>query len=370
MSIACSRHRRYEINGNIDVSTRPMVYLDEQEVSRIVPVDSARANRQGQFSFSGRIEYPRFFHIHLGDNYLISLLIAPGEKINLSCHSKNFSTSYLVTGSEGSEQIFLLNEKLAETNKMLDSIGRILRDPQINDARRLELEALSGSVIEDQRKFSIRFILEHLQSMAAIYALYQRINGQDFILNENKDIQLLKITGQSLDTLYPGSKHVQALVADATKLELQVKGLGYFRLLDQMDGSIPDISLPDRNGDTVRLSSIPEKVVLISFWASWNQQSISHNLELKELYNKFHPKGFEIYQVSLDSKKEPWVNAIQYDEIPWINVSDLSYPRSYTASLYNITSLPATFLINRQGDVIGKNLTRIELDIKLKELLD
>ena len=225
-------------------------------------------------------------------------------------------------------------------------------------------------IYQDQRKFSIRFILEHLQSMASVYALYQRINGRDYILNENKDIQLLKITGQSLDTLYPASKHVRALVADALKLELQVKNLGYKQIMDQLDGNIPDISLPDSNGDTVSLSSLHDKTVLISFWASWNRQSVSHNLELKDLYNKYHRKGFEIYQVSLDNKKEAWINAIKYDEIPWINVSDLSYPNSQTAILYNINSLPTTFLLDQDGQVIGKNFTKAELENKLRELCD
>jgi peroxiredoxin len=206
--------------------------------------------------------------------------------------------------------------------------------------------------------------------MASIYALYQRINSRDYILNENKDIQLLKITGQSLDTLYPESKHVKALVADARKLELQVKNLGYLQIMDQMEGSIPDIALPDSHGDTIRLSSLKNKMVLISFWASWNQQSIAYNLELKKIYEKYHSKGFEIYQVSLDNKKESWLNAIQYDEIPWINVSDLSYPGSATATLYNITSLPATFLLSRDGEVLGKDLNRLELDNKLQALLD
>jgi peroxiredoxin len=353
------------------MDTRPMIYMDEQEVTQIVPFDTARADRQGRFSFSGRLDYPRFFHIRLGgNNNLIPLLIAPGERIILTCHSNNFSTDYSINGSEGSEQIFLLNKQAMETTARLDSIIRILDDPLTDEAARQGLIELYSMIFQQQRKFSTSFILNHLQSMASIYALYQRIGGQDYILNENKDIQLLKITGQTLDTLYPYSKHVQALVADAGKLESQIKNLGYMQIMDKLEGKIPDISLPGTDGDTVRLSSLDDEVVLISFWASWNKLSVSHNLELKEIYNKYHRKGFEIYQVSLDNKKDAWINAIQYDEIPWINVSDLSSPNSPTALMYNITSLPVTFLLDQDRDVVGKNLTKAEMDSKLRELLD
>lgn len=367
--ISCTGNHRYQIKGTIDTKARPIIFLDEQEVSRIILTDSVRVNKHGRFSLRGKIDYPRFFQIRLSNN-LIPLLIAPGEKITLTCHSDNFSADYKVNGSAGSEQIFLLNEKALETTGKLDSIRHVLDNPLTEDSERQALIELARSIYQDQRKFSIGFILEHLNSMASIYALYQRINGKDYILNENRDIQLMKITGQTLDTLYPVSKHVRALVADARKLEAEVKNIGYLQLMDQMDGKIPDISLPDSHGDTVKLSSLDKKIVLISFWASWNRPSIAHNLELKEIYNKYHRKGFEIYQVSLDNNKEAWINAIQYDEIPWINVSDLSYPRSQTAIIYNIASLPATFLLNQNRDVVGKNLTKIELDNKLKELLD
>ena len=127
---SCSGNKRFRINGTIDKDSRPVVYFDEQEVSQIVSIDSVRADRHGRFSIHGRIDYPRFFHIHLGDNNLIPLLIAPGEKVILTCHSDKFSSDYTVDGSEGSEQIFQLNERVFETNRRLDSIENILNNPR------------------------------------------------------------------------------------------------------------------------------------------------------------------------------------------------------------------------------------------------
>jgi len=127
--------------------------------------------------------------------------------------------------------------------------------------------------------------------------------------------------------------------------------------------------LPDPNGDTIRLSSLKGKVVLLSFWASWDKNSTNLNPSLVELYKRFNSRGFEIYQVSLDYNRESWLNAIEYDELSWINVSDLSYPQSLTAGVYNIQALPANFLINRSGDIVGKNLSINDLNANIPDLI-
>ncbi len=112
------------------------------------------------------------------------------------------------------------------------------------------------------------------------------------------------------------------------------------------------------------------KVILLSFWASWDQPSVSHNLPLKGIYETYHSRGLEIYQVSFDNEREAWVNAIQYDELPWINVSELSYPESRVAPIYNLEELPVVFLIDRKGKIVGKNFNRIDLDRTIQRLLN
>jgi hypothetical protein len=110
---------------------------------------------------------------------------------------------------------------------------------------------------------------------------------------------------------------------------------------------------------------------LLSFWASWNKESINENLKLKSFYQKYKNKGFEIYQVSLDNNKEAWQQAVNFDELPWINVSDLAYPNSEAAMRYNIQSLPTHFLLTKdQSDILGKNLSTRDLEIKLSNHLN
>ena len=95
----------------------------------------------------------------------------------------------------------------------------------------------------------------------------------------------------------------------------------------------------------------------MTFWASGNEASIqSLCLQLKSTYKRYHERGFEVYAISLDNNKINWMNAMDFNEFDWINVSELSYPDSRANLLYNVTALPTTFLINREGDIVAKNL--------------
>lgn len=141
-------------------------------------------------------------------------------------------------------------------------------------------------------------------------------------------------------------------------------------ILATASSTLPEISLPDPYGDTITLSSLKGNVILLSFWASWNEASVELNQDLKRLYNKYHSRGLEVYQVSFDMQLKAWMEAIQFDELPWYNVSELSYPESTVAAFYNVTEIPAFFLIDRSGEIVGKNIQELELDRKISELMN
>ena len=130
----------------------------------------------------------------------------------------------------------------------------------------------------------------------------------------------------------------------------------------------PEIALPALNGNIVTLSSTRGKFVLIDFWASWSAPCRAENLNLLNVYNKYRNNGFEIYQVSLDQSKTLWERAIIEDELPWINVSDFQYWDSETLAKYGVESIPANFLLDREGYIMTKNLTADALDKRLDEL--
>jgi peroxiredoxin len=369
--LACSRGEKVEISGIVHNTDTTMLFLDEQGIGEIRPVDSVKVKKNGSFKLKDRIEYPTFYNLHTGDQRIIPLLLAPGASVEIKADLQDFTAGYEISGSKESRYLQEMNRMLAVTKHQVDSIRKILQEnPEADAELTRELGVSYEEIIDRQRKYSIQFILDHMTSMASIYALYQKIDDNNFVLNENRDIQLIKITSQALDTIWPGSEHVQALKRDAANLEQNLYSQRWKQVVENVDSRFPEIRLPDLQGDTIALSSLLGKVILLSFWASWDPASVSHNIPLKEIYDRYHSQGLEVYQVSFDSEKEAWERAIQYDELPWISVSELSYPESSIAGVYNIEELPVVYLINQKGEIIGKNFSRPDLERNIQRLLN
>ena len=368
--ISCSRGEQTRVRGTVTNGDREKIYLDEQMIGEIRKVDSIRLKKNGSFVFKDRIGVPTFYNLHIGNQNIIPLLLHPGETAEIRTSLAEFSTDYKISGSEESLYLQQLNTRMARTNKSVDSLAVIVKEnPDPGDERTEEIRMAYEKVINDQRRYSIKFVLEHMGSMAAIYALYQKDNDDVFVLNEDKDIQLLKITSIALDTLYPESEYVKSLKMDAANLEHDFNAQRLQKIVNVIPSSIPDIRLPDPDGDSISLSSLKGNVILVSFWASWNEPSVTLNKDFKRLYEKYHDRGFEIYQVSFDNDLNKWKAAIRYDELPWINVSELSYPQSNIIYLYNVTELPAYYLIDREGVITGRDYDLFALDRVIAELV-
>lgn len=132
----------------------------------------------------------------------------------------------------------------------------------------------------------------------------------------------------------------------------------------------PDIDLPDRDGKSLKLSSLRGQVVLLDFWASWCGPCRHENPNVVKAFKAYETKGFTVFSVSLDENREKWLNAIQKDGLVWpSHVSDLKGWRSAGSALYKVTGIPATFLIGKDGKIVAKNLRGPALENKLKELL-
>jgi peroxiredoxin len=131
----------------------------------------------------------------------------------------------------------------------------------------------------------------------------------------------------------------------------------------------PDIYLPNPEGDSLRLSDLRGKVVLVDFWASWCGPCRRENPNVVRMYNRYQDQGFEIYGVSLDRGKAPWVQAIEKDQLTWLHVCDLRKNRNIAAETYQVSSIPSTFLLDREGRIVAKGLRGQALERKVGELL-
>jgi peroxiredoxin len=143
----------------------------------------------------------------------------------------------------------------------------------------------------------------------------------------------------------------------------------------ELGNMAPEIKLPNLKGDTITLSSLKGKLVLIDFWATWCSPCVEEQTELAKLYSKYkqdvftNGKGFEIYGVSLDAKKPNWESFITTNKIDWTQVSDLKFWRSPVAKTYNIQGLPFNILIDGNGVIVAKNLHGIDLENKIFRFL-
>jgi len=131
----------------------------------------------------------------------------------------------------------------------------------------------------------------------------------------------------------------------------------------------PEIALTSANGDTIRLSSLKGKVVLLDFWASWCPPCRASNKQLVKLYPKFKEKGFEIFGVSLDDSKQSWKKAIQKDKISWLQTIDRGGWEAQTAIKWNISAIPTSYLIDKDGKLLAKDLEVKDLAKALKDIL-
>jgi hypothetical protein len=367
----CNNDNKVIMKGAFTVPAEGMVYLDQSEVDRSTRVDSTEIKR-GRFKFVTEVTGPEFYQLRFPGNEFVALLVMPGENISLELGKTPVAMNYTVQGSPGSADIRLLDQQLLVTKTRLDSVRNIYNALSIDDlaVRGPELQKTYTEAVEAQRKFNIKFVVEHISSMSSIQALYQRLDENTYVLYQPRDLQYLKIVSDSLSVRYPVSRHVRALKENVTSELNQM----YIDRISDLAMQLPETKsspeLPDINDKMVGVSSLKGKYVLVSFWSTTSEASMNQLPLLRSIYNDYHRKGLEIYQVSLDPDPERWKSVVRFEEIPWISVREPDPANPIYARLMNITSLPSNLLYDPQGNIVNTNLTGRNLLIRMDQLFN
>ncbi len=370
----CEQEPEYfSISGEINNANGEKLYLIELQSNQTVFLDSIILNDEGIFSFKGQTDIPKFYALRITPNNYLTLIVNPLEQITIKTSGNHLAENPIIEGSDDSKKITDLRSKLDINVKQLDSLGMYYRSligtREINKVRD-SLSQLSKEIIHTHTQYTKDFIVENKGSLASLMALYQQIAPRRYVLNPKEDFEYFNLVDSTLMIKYPESDAVKALHGQVEDIKRQLQLDAELNHNVGIGNIAPDIILPSPEGDTIALSSLKGKYVLVDFWASWCRPCRLENPNLVKTYQKYQDKGFEIFQVSLDKKKESWVGAIEKDQLNWIHVSDLQYWNSLAAKLYQVQSIPASFLIDKNGKIIEKNLRGDLLEAKLSEIFD
>lgn len=347
--------KSYLIKGAIPDGKDELIVLHELTPQKLIFIDSVRA-KNGKFKLKGSgLAETTLCYITINSTNPpgIPVILKNGSKIRLTIDNKNGLT-YSVKGDEENERMHTLYALYTGMDRKLEKLNA-------------EVKEMDPAAVPD----SVR----------------KTINDAFANLNRERNQAIKKFIQQDKGTLavffaatYLHSKPIPALMAEAYgKLEQKHPKSKYgLELKTQLDriaplspgAMAPEIALTNPDGDTLRLSDLRGKIVLIDFWASWCGPCRRENPSVVKLYKKYNSKGFEILGVSLDKTKTRWVDAIEKDGLAWKHVSDLKGWKSSAAATYNVHSIPHTVLIDQDGRIIESGLRSHQLEPLLEDFLE
>lgn len=354
-----------KISGRFVGSEAQQIYLEETSPLQQALVDSARLAPDGSYSFQlkGVARTPMLYNI-VYNGERIPLLLAAGDRLTVGSVG-SVVRNYTVEGSRESELLRQFYQSFVSGAQQLDNIAAQFAQPSLSDEERQRLTREYTDEYYRIRREQLRFIIENKASLAALYALYQRLPGDTYLFNGDSDVVYYRTVAEALEETYPESPYLQPLLAEIARMDARIN------LTSQItETTYPDLELADIYGKKVRLSSLAGKVVLLDFWSAELGSSNALNADLKEIYAKYAdaPVGFEVYQVAIDTSKPAWINAVQEQQLPWVSVSDLRGSASPALLVYNVQRLPANFLIDKEGAIVAKDIYGKSLEAKLDQL--
>ena len=340
----------FTINGKMENTTKGMVYLEMISGQNFIQKQNIEVAEDGEFTFSGKVDQADFYRIRMYDGTSF-FLVLDNKEINITGDLKDINNTLKIEGSEDTD-LFL---KFVKTNTDMNAKMQALQGEYQQRAQNGDqlAQAEFQKVYQESAAKNMGVMMEIVKSnTSSIVAPYLALS-----LDADNEYEFLKQISAEISAKQD-NKYSQQL---ANKM-MSVQSIA-------VGQPAPEIELPSPDGTTLKLSDLKGKVVLIDFWASWCRPCRAENPNVVRMYDKYKNKDFEIFGVSLDKNKEAWVKAIENDGIEWLQVSDLKFWSSVAAATYQVKSIPRTFLVDKEGNIMAKNLRGAALENMLEKVL-
>lgn len=373
LTICSCTGRSFNVSGTITEAKDSVLYLENMSLSGPVVVDSVKLSESGTFSFSQPApEAPEFYRLRIAGQ-IINLGVDSTEQIKVDAQYPTMSAVYEVSGSDECAKI---KELALHQMDLQRQVNAVVAAPDLGvEAVRDSVERVVATYKEQVKR---NYIFAQPMRAYAYYALFQTLRlGQmeSLIFNPRSDEQDVKVfaaVATSWDTYYPNAERGKNLH------NIAIEGMKNIRILQQRQlsnidpslvnvSNIIDINLPDNKGQQRRLTDLNGKVVLLDFHVFASEGSTARIMQLRDIYNKFHAQGLEIYQVSLDPDEHFWKT--QTAALPWVCVRDERGVQSEYVVSYNIQSIPTFFLLGRNSDLYKRDAQIKDLEAEIRSLL-
>ena len=369
---ACNK-QKFNVNGTISEAKDSILYFENMSLNGPEVVDSVRLNADGVFHFSAKATgSPEFYRLRIAGQ-IINVAADSTENITIKAVFPTMSDGYEVSGSEECSKI---KELALMQMRLQTQIDAIAKSPDLG------VDAVEDSVAKvlDVYKNNVKlnYIFKQPMKAYAYFALFQTVvlgDANVLIFNprsSSADVKVFAAVATSWDTYYPQSLRGENLH------NIAIAGMKNVRIIhneaarsidaDKVDVSgLIDIALRDNKGRLRRLKELKGRVVMLDFHLFAGEGSLKRIMMLRDLYNKYHAMGFEIYQVSVDPDEHYWKQ--QTAALPWISVRDEAGVRSSNLVSYNVQSLPTFFLIDRNNVLQKRDAQIKDLDATLRAML-
>ena len=340
----------YSIKGSITGVETGKVYLLKLVGEQPQSIDTADIVG-GKFTFKGKMESPDIRLLRLNDQDYFAQFFLDNANITVTAQKDSLRNTK-ITGSPTQDIFKTYVAEMEKLNKEVMALqGKYQNAMSTGNTSEADKAKIDYQALVDNNKvYTKNFVKEHSSSVVSPYiTLFQLADQIDVA-------ELDSIAGKFAPEL-SNSEYV-----------IKIKELIQEQKKTAIGAVAPDFTMNDPDGKPISLASFKGKIVLVDFWAAWCGPCRQENPNVVKLYQQYHSKGFEILGVSLDRTKDDWLKAIKDDNLTWTHVSDLQFWQNAAARLYGVNAIPQSFLLDKDGKIIGKGLRGEQLANKLMEL--